>query len=64
MKKNAITIEDYNIEVLSIEEMNEINGGGMSEVGRAIVKFLGMCFANPGVMAVEGAAGHEIMGFK
>jgi hypothetical protein len=57
-------IIDLKLKALSIEEINMIQGGSMSEVGRAVVKFLGMCFMNPGAMAAEGAAAHEIMGFK
>jgi bacteriocin-like protein len=64
MKKNILIQEEDSLKELTIEELNTINGGSMSEVGHWIVKGLGMMFMNAGAMACDGAAGHEIMGFK
>lgn len=40
----------------------QINGG--SEFTRSLMYLLGRMFITPGKMAIDGAAGHEIMGSK
>ena len=54
----------FDLELKTIEELHDINGGKVSEVVYGILYFLGMGFMNAGAMAVSGAASHEIMGFK
>ena len=55
---------NFDLDILNIEELQDISGGGLSEVVYKIVKYWGECFMNAGAMAVDGAAAHEIMGFK
>lgn len=52
-------MENYNLIELSEFELKEINGGD-----NFILYALGFLFVQPGKMALNGAAGHEIMGFK
>lgn len=51
-------MENNNLIELSYFELKEIEGGNF------ILYALGYLFVQPGKMAVNGAAGHEIMGFK
>lgn len=49
---------------IELEEKQLIETDGGSPLSDAICYFFGMMFATPGKMATNGAAGHEIMGFK
>lgn len=50
------------MEDLTFKEMQSINGG--SELSRAFMWFVGVCFSNPGKMAVHGESPMDIQGFK
>jgi len=51
-----------NFQELSKKELFSIEGGSM--LSDAICWLAGAMFACPGWMAMNGAAGHEVMGFK
>lgn len=55
-------MKELELEELTEQEMYSVEGG--SEFSDWLCYWAGRAFATPGVMAVRGAAGHEIMGSK